>query len=90
MVSKWCRNLSIDSRLPLSVGILEINIPASLRVYPSKLPRRQDYWGDFHQRYWGHAPKQDGLPQVDKAVATKRFLAGVFEQVVRKGNARSS
>ncbi|CAJ1351158.1 unnamed protein product [Effrenium voratum] len=49
----------------------------------------EDYWGDFHQRYWGHAPKQDGLPQVDKAVATKRFL-GVFEQVVRKGNARSS
>ena len=27
----------------------------------------EDFWGDFHQRYWGHCPKQDGLPQPDKA-----------------------
>ena len=30
----------------------------------------QEYWGDFHQRYWGNFPKQDGLPQVEKAVDT--------------------
>lgn len=28
----------------------------------------EDYWGDFCQRYWGNAPKQDGLPQVDKVL----------------------
>mmetsp|Transcript_4881 Transcript_4881/g.8713 ORF Transcript_4881/g.8713 Transcript_4881/m.8713 type:complete len:221 (+) Transcript_4881:36-698(+) len=28
----------------------------------------EGYWGDFYQRYWGFAPKQDGLPQPDKVL----------------------
>eukprot|EP00931_Biecheleriopsis_adriatica_P039551 TRINITY_DN22616_c1_g1_i1.p1 TRINITY_DN22616_c1_g1~~TRINITY_DN22616_c1_g1_i1.p1 ORF type:complete len:257 (+),score=54.61 TRINITY_DN22616_c1_g1_i1:64-771(+) len=28
----------------------------------------EDHWGDFYQRYWGHCPKNDGLPQVEKVL----------------------
>eukprot|EP00435_Cladocopium_sp_Y103_P039943 s640_g10.t2 len=29
---------------------------------------RFEHWGDFHQRYWGHAPKKDGLPDCEKVL----------------------
>ena len=32
---------------------------------------RKENWGDFHQRYWGHAPKKDGLPDCEKAHHTE-------------------
>merc|ERR1712226_126663 len=41
----------------------------------------EDYWGDFYKRYWEHGPKNNGLPQPDKAHTKKlKQLKDAFKQ----------
>ena len=63
--TSWCSfsHLSVIPHSLFEGALLCAPFPNLRRAVVSL---REDHWGDFHQRYWGHCPTKDGLPECDK------------------------